>query len=312
MDYVEVLSSWAEPNPPLSREPNPIDLLVRSLPAEAVRAALVERGWLEPEVELEQVIWIVSTAQHNLRRGGQALLLEAADRRLRYLPVRNLEESADGRIRFERGNDLDPLGLLYDAGFDADGVPAFWWLDEFHDRREWLRAVHNTRYSSAPLVFADIGGFYAEAFMDNPEFQAALAGFPSEGDKQRYLRGLRWKYRSQRPDLLLWSSYLWNFSSKSQTSGGSHGGLTGQVARTSFLLWGGRNFHLPAGTALEEPATTLDVAPTLLRLVGLLDADNRAIRQAGAVRERPFLPFPGRALITPGADVASRRAASSR
>jgi hypothetical protein len=84
------------------------------------------------------------------------------------------------------------------------------------------------------------------------------------------------------------------------------------VARTSFLLWGGDNFHLPAGTTIAEPATTLDIAPTLLRLVGLLDSENRVQRQAGAVRERPFLPLPGRVLIGPGADVASRRPASSR
>ncbi|MGH9788118.1 MAG: alkaline phosphatase family protein [Candidatus Acidiferrales bacterium] len=317
MDYVEVLSSWTAPNPPLSHEPNPVDLMVRSLEVEPIRAALVERGRLEPDAALEQVIWIISTAQHNLRRGGQALLLEAADGRLRYLPVRNLAESSDGRITFEAADELDPLGLLYDSGFQAANgpdvsEPAFWWLDEFHDRHEWMRAVHNTHYTVAPLIFSDIAGSHAEAFMDNPEFQQALVGFPSEADKQRYLRGLRWKYRSQLPDLLLWSSYLWNFTSKSQTSGGSHGGLTGAVARTSFLLWGGQNFHLPAGTVLAQPATTLDVAPTLMRLVGMLDGDNRVIRQAGAVRERPFLPFPGHALVVPEADVASKRAAPGR
>ena len=317
MDYIEVLSNWTEPNPPLSQEPNPIDLMVRSLPVDPVRAALVERGWLGPEVELEQAIWIVSTAQHNLRRGGQALLLESADHRLRYLPVRNLAEDAGGRFTFEAATDLDPLGLLYDPGFEApDGPeasgPAFWWLAGFHNRIEWMRAVHNTHYTIAPLVFADIAGFHAQAFMDNPEFQAALTGFPGEQDKQRYLRGLRWKYAAQQPDLLLWSSYLWNFSSKSHTAGGSHGGLTGAVARTSFLLWGGHNFHLPAGTALAEPATTLDIAPTLMHLLGMMDGDNRVIRQAGSVRERPFLPFPGRALIGPGADVASQRASPDR
>jgi len=313
MDYIEVLSNWSEPNPPPSQEPNPIDLMVRSLPVEPVRAALVERGWLSPEVKLNQVVWIVSTAQHNLRRGGQALLLESDDRRLRYLPVRNLAEDADGRFTFDASSELDPLGLLYDSGFESpDGAPAFWWLAEFHDRSEWIRAVHNTHYTLAPLVFADIAGFHAQPFIDNPEFQWALAGFPTEEDKQRYLRGLRWKYASQRPDLLLWSSYLWNFSSKSYAAGGSHGGLTGAVMRTSFLLWGGRSFHLPAGAVLREPATTLDIAPTLLDLVGMLDADNRVIRQAGAVRERPFLPFAGRALIGPGADVASKRAAPVR
>ena len=84
------------------------------------------------------------------------------------------------------------------------------------------------------------------------------------------------------------------------------------MARTSFLLWGGRSFHLPAGTALSEPATTLDIAPTLMRLLGMMDGENRVIRQAGSVRERPFLPFAGRALVGDAADVASKRAAPGR
>ncbi|MFQ5777489.1 MAG: alkaline phosphatase family protein [Terriglobia bacterium] len=298
MDYISLLSHYRVPNPPLSHEPNPVDLIVRSLPVEAVQRALVERGWLDPATELRQVIWIVSTAQTNLRRGGQALLLEDTDSRLRYLPLRNLVEDAEGHFDFELPNELDPLGLFYDPGFRSEtGEPAFLWLKRFHDRRAWLRAVGNTAYTNAPLVFSDITGLHTPAFIDNPEFQAALTGFPSEAAKQLYLRGLHWKYASQQPDLLLWSSLLWNFSSKSQTSGGSHGGLGPRVARTTFLLWGGRDYGLPPGLRIEEPATTLDIAPTLAQLMGMLDRDGRIIRQTGAVRERPFLPFPGQALL---------------
>ncbi|MBI2955965.1 MAG: alkaline phosphatase family protein [Acidobacteria bacterium] len=297
MDYIYVLSHYRAPNPPLSQEPNPVDVIVRSLPVEAVQAALRERGWRDNEVELRQAIWIVSTAQHNRRKGGEALLLEATDGRLRYMPIRNLEETGEGRIVFETHNELDPLGLLYDPGFRVpEGVPAFWWLEGFHSRRAWLEAVADTYYTSAPLIFADIAGFHADAFLENPEFRRTLAGFPSEEMKQRYLRGLRWKYASQQPDLLLWSSYLWNFSSKSQTSGGSHGGLTERVTRTAFMLWGGGQFGLPAGTRIEEPVTTLDIAPTLARLLGMLDEQGRVVRQPGAVRERPFLPFAGEPL----------------
>ncbi len=110
----------------------------------------------------------------------------------------------------------------------------------------------------------------------------------------------------------MWSNHLWNFSSKSQTSGGSHGGLTEPVTRTTFMLWGGRDFGLPAGARLDQPATTLDVAPTLAQLMGMLDAHNRVVRQAGAIRERPFLPFAGHPLLeAPPASVARSRTVSS-
>lgn len=297
MDYVSVLSDFRAPNPPLSQEPNPVDLIVRSLPTEPLQAALVQKGWLDPAIELRRIIWIVSTSQNNLRKGGEALLLEAGDGRVRYLPILHLRESADGRFTFAPHNQLDPLGLFYDPAFRmASGQPAFYWLERFHTREEWLQTVHDTGYSIAPLMIPDLAGLNTDPFIENPEFQQILTGFPSPERKEEYLRGLKWKYASQSPDMLLWSSYLWNFSSKSHTAGGSHGGLTPQVTRTTFLLWGGRAFHLPRGGIVEKPCTTLDIVPTLAHLLGMLDENGRLVRQAGAVRERPFLPFPGQAL----------------
>ena len=297
MDYIQALSAYRLPNPPASGEPNPTDLILRPLPAAAIAEALRARDSSAAVEPLRRAFWIVSTAENNLRRGGQALLLEAADARLRYLPIRDLRQDAGGRFDFEPPNELDPLGLFYDPEFRSEtGEPAFLWLERFHSPREWLRATYSTRYSAAVLTFADVAGFHADAFIENPEFRESLTGFPSEEMKQSYLRGLGWKYAAQQADFLLWSSYLWNYSSKSHTSGGSHGGLTPAVARTTFLLWGGRDFGLPAGTALEEPATTLDIVPTLARLLGMLDDGGRVIRQAGAVRERPLAPMEGQPL----------------
>ncbi len=297
MDYISVLSNYEAPNPPASYEPNPVDILIRSLPVQPMQAALVARGWLSPDVALRQIIWVVSTARHNLQRGGQALVLEAGDGRLRYLPIADLQPTPDGRFEFQPHNQLDPLGLLFDHEFhSATGEPAFVWLQRFHTRQEWLRAARNTHYSIAPLVFSDLAGVNIQSSLANPDFQQTLVGFPDQQTRRDYLRGVAWKHASQQPDLLLWSSYLWNFSSKSHTAGGSHGGLTPQVARTSFLVWAGRDFGLPAGGVVAEPCTTLDIAPTLAHLLGMLDAQGRMIPQPGAVRERPFLPFPGEVL----------------
>ena len=297
MDYFSILPNYQVPNPPLSYERNPLDLLVTAVPAQAVAAALRERGWLQQDVSLRRALWVISTAQHNLRRGGQALVLEGADGRVRYLPIDRLQETAEGSFTFDPANELDPLGLLTDPEFRApDGLPAFLWLEDFHSRNEWLRATFATGYTIAPLVFLDVAGIHTDAFIDNPDFQRALTGFPDEENKQFYLRGLRWKYASQQPDLLVWSSYLWNLSSKTYTAGGSHGGLTPQVARTTFLLWGGKDFALPAGTVITQPATTLDIVPTLATLLGMVDAEGKMVPQPGAVRERPFLPFAGQPL----------------
>jgi hypothetical protein len=308
MDYIRLLSDYRAPNPPLSHEPNPTDLIVTRVPLEPVAAALVEGGWLAPGHQLRRALWVVSTAKDNLRKGGQAVLLEDIEGRLRYIPIARLEQTSDGRIVLAAHNELDPLGLFYDPKFrSSTGEPAFFWLEEFHSPEEWLQATRETAYSIAPLVFADIAGVSATGFIENPEFQQTLTGFPSEEAKQRYLRGLAWKYAAQEPDLLLWSSYLWNYSSKNHTPGGSHGGLTPQVMRTTFLLWGGRNFHLPAGTRLEEASTTLDIAPTLLELLGMLDPQNRARPQPGVARDRVFPAYPGRALLRPEAAAAGAR-----
>jgi hypothetical protein len=301
MDYFSLLSNYQAPNPPLSDEPRPTDLIVRSLPVEPLRGALVERGWLEPEVELKQVIWILSTAQHNLRRGGGALLLETPDGRLRYLPILDLNQDSAGHFSLEPHNQLDPLGLFYDPAFNGpNGEPAFLWLERFHTPQEWLMAIGDTAYNIALIIMADLTRLNAERSLANPEFQASLTGFPSEETKQRYLRGVQWKYATHQPDLLLWSSYLWNYASKNQTPGGSHGGLRPLVTRTSFLLWGGEAFHLPAGQVLKEPATTLDIVPTLAGVLGMLDKNGLLTRQAGAERDHIFLPYPGEALLPAG------------
>ncbi|NIP72846.1 MAG: hypothetical protein GWO16_07345 [Gammaproteobacteria bacterium] len=38
--------------------------------------------------------------------------------------------------------------------------------------------------------------------------------------------------------------------------------------------------------------------PTVAHLLGMLDAEGHVIPQAGAIRGRPFLPYPGRPLLS--------------
>ncbi|MFQ5817070.1 MAG: alkaline phosphatase family protein [Terriglobia bacterium] len=297
MDYFEILARYRVPNPADSGEPNPFDLVVTVVPVVAVARAGRAQGWWDSQTPVQQALWVLSSAGEQTGRGGQALLLEAVDGRLRYLPLARLVPHADGTVELERAADRDPLGLLADPAFrPPSGASRRAWLQRFHPPEAWLAATAKTRYSNAPLVFADIMRLNVLRFVDSAEFAPNLTGFSSPEMKQRYLRGLRWKYASKQPDLRVWSAWLWNFSSKTYTSGGSHGGLSPQVSRVAFYLWGGERTGLPAGLVFREPCTTLDVVPTLAAALQMLDRNGRVLRQPGAVRDRTFLPFPGRVL----------------
>ena len=309
MNYFDVISNFEVPNPPWSYERNPFALILANAPLAETTRALRERGWLGDDAELDLALWLKSTSRKTTE-GGQALVLRTTDGRIRYLPVSNLVEDAAGRITFDPAGDRDPLGLYSDPAFNApDGLPAYLWLRSAHTYAEWVEATHATRYTIAPLVFLDIGGHNSTKPMDNPEFLRTLTGFPNEAVRERYLRGLRWKYQAQQPDLLLWSSYLWNFSSKGFTAGGSHGGLPPHVAKTSLLLWGGDSYGLPAGGKITRPSTTLDLVPTFARFLGLLDDDGNLLRQAGSYRHRPLLRPPGRVMPVEGPTVESESVA---
>lgn len=300
MDYFSVLSNYEAPNPPQSYERNPVNLIVTSLPVWPIEKSLRVLGRLPAEMKLKQAAWLVSTAKDKTTRGGQALVLETTDGLVGYLPIQNLQQDAEGRYSFSPAEQLDPLGLFYDPEFQTtNGLPAYLWVKSFHTYDDWVSATYKTQYTIAPLVILDMTGVNALTSIDNPEYQQSLVGFPNEESKARYLRGLRWKFAAQQPDLLLWSSYLWNFSSKSHTAGGSHGGLPPHVARTVFLLWGGKDFPLPRGTAILRPATTLDVVPTLAQMLGMLSEEGKVIRQPGAYWHRPMLPLPGNPLPLP-------------
>ena len=223
------------------------------------------------------------------------LAVEDANRRIQYVPVIGLEQTADLSFRFALGSGPDPLALLAEKGVKvADDSSRLDWVRRFHSREDWLAATHQTEYGTAVCMLLDITGDPSETFIDSPEFQGYLTHFSSPDLKARYLRGLKRKYAIQQPDFLVWSEKLWNFNSKARTSGGSHSGLRPIVARTAFLAWGGDDTRLSRGKIISRVGTTLDVVPTLLQALGMLDEQNRLIPRTGAIPERVFLPFRGR------------------
>jgi hypothetical protein len=313
MNYFEILSNYQAANAPANGLRNPFDLMAAKAPVAQVESALRERRLLAGGEALSEVVWVKSTARNNPRKGGEALIVQAADGQIKYVPVKNLQQQADGRITFSLADDLDPLALLKGPGFAPEaGASSLDWLRTFHPLQAWLRATYQTEYGIAVPTLLDIFNDPVDEFVDAPDFHKYLIYFSSDQLKQRYLRGLKRKYANQIADFIVWSNDLWNFNSKARTSGGSHAALVPIVTRTTFVVWGGDHTSIARGRTISDVFTSLDIAPTLFRAVGLLDENNKVIRDPASIPERPFHRFPGRVIDLWPSDDSAKRAGATR
>jgi hypothetical protein len=308
MNYFEILSNYQAANAPGEGLGNPFDIIAVKAPATEVEKALRRHGLLADSETVREAVWVKSTARDNPRKGGEALVVQSPDGRIKYVPVRDLEQHADGQVTFLPVDDLDPLALLRGTGFAADGqAQPLEWLRAFHPLQDWLRAVHQTEYATTVTTLLDIFDNPVDEFVDSPDFEKYLIYFSSDQLKQRYLRGLKRKYAGQIADFIVWSNDLWNFNSKARTSGGSHAAIKPIVTRMTFMAWGGGRTGISRGRAVSDVFTSLDIAPTLFRAVGMLDDNNGVIRDPASIPERPFHRFPGRVIDLWQSDAASER-----
>lgn len=161
------------------------------------------------------------------------LLYGGPDRRVR------VSREADGRIRYEPldgwKNGL-PLRILEDAEFKQGRE----WLAQPHAEREWLRAVHRTKYSNGVIGILD-------------HFATPLT-------KQRDLA---------RADVLVHANDHWNFNVRSFNPGGNHGSFFRISTHSVLMLWGGAKTGIGKGLRVEDPCDGLDFVPTVLDVLGL-------------------------------------------
>ncbi len=298
MDYFQILDDYQAPNAPVNGLRNPFDFIATRPHTDQIRPALLAKELVAEGDALQNVVWVKSTADDNPRKGGEALIIQTWDNRIKYVPVSGLKQAGDGSFSFDLGDGVDPLALLRGEGFQpkSSEVSPLEWARAFHPRQDWLEATHLTEYSTAVCILLDIVNDPVDEFIDATDFQKYMVHFSGEEMKQRYLRGLKRKFANQQPDFIVWADELWNFNSKARTSGGSHAGLRPMVARTTFLVWGGDNTPVARGRVVDQVATTLDVAPTLFRAAGMLDADNNVLRQPLSIPERPLHRLPGRVI----------------
>ena len=256
----------------------PVDFVAVRVPAEALRDSL------RAGERADQVVWLYGG------RDRQALILAREGEgglRLRYLPVANLKQDADGRITFERAALRAglPLCLFEDAALSApSGSTVEDWLAGWHTDVEWLRASHRTKYSNAVV------GLHEQLARHTVEGTDADA--PGLSNEERLLRRFRERQRMLvESDLLILANDHWNFDVRGFNPGGNHGSFFRVSTHSTLMFAGGDATRIPRGLAVEEPYDSLSLMPTLLALTGRMEDGTRPVP---VLWRQGFRTFPGR------------------
>ena len=174
----------------------------------------------------------------------QALIL-ARGSELRYQPVNSdLEPAAWGPGL--------PLDLFEDPQLNIAGSDREAWLNEWHDERTWLEAVHRTRYSNGIIGLT-------EELLDPPSKVV--------DPYQKRKLDLR------RTDMLVLANDHWNFNVRGFNPGGNHGSFFRISTHSVLLFAGGKDTGIPAGLRVETPYDSLSFVPTILKLMGRPEPD---------------------------------------
>jgi len=256
----------------------PIDLLATRLNRDLVLPLINERN-----ID-EDVIWISAGADR------QALLLSRRDAEgqllLRYVPVSNLRQGADGKLQFKL---IDwqpglPLEMFEDPNLKVPGNDRAAWLNEWHTDIEWLEALHRTHYSNGFVgLHEELARHHNERLSpDDPALSA------NEKLMRHYARRKR---ELVEPDMLIVAHDHWNFDVRGFNPGGNHGSFFRISTHSIFMIAGGANTKIPQALTIDEPYDSLSFAPTLLALTGDLRDDNNPVPR---LWDKGFRHFPGR------------------
>lgn len=285
INYFETLLGITVRNVQRELSNHPIDMIATRLDAKLL-GPLVN----EPNLS-EDVVWV---------HGGdkQALLLYRvnADGQLsiRYKPINNLTQDANGRFQFDslEWQSGLPLHILEDPNFSIDATKRIEWLNNWHTEREWFEAIHRTAYSNGVI------GLHEE--MARHPLPQLPADDPSITGDERILRQ---RVRHQRelcePEMLLVANNHWNFDVRGFNPGGNHGSFFRISTHAVFMVAGGKNTGLAQGRVIEEPYDSLSFVPTMLALTGELRDDRTPVK---TLWEKGFRRFPGRVVeeLLPG------------
>ena len=256
----------------------PVDMIAIRLDRELVLPFIDDK-----EID-KDVIWVSAGADR------QALLLSRRDANgqlnLRYLPVSNLRQDANGRLQFQSiaWQAGLPLRIFEDPDLAVPVADRSAWLSQWHTDDEWLAALHRTNYSNG-LV-----GLHEE--LARHEYEKLSSDDPSLSEQARLMRDYtRRKRELVESDLLIIAQDHWNFDVRGFNPGGNHGSFFRISTHSVFMVAGGEKTQIPRGLEISTPYDSLSFVPTLLAITGELRDDNNPVP---SLRERGFSHFPGR------------------
>ncbi|HLL75075.1 MAG TPA: alkaline phosphatase family protein [Pyrinomonadaceae bacterium] len=260
----------------------PVDFVAVRVPAESMPVSGAE------DLRADEVVWLYrGTDKQALilsrrARGGRLLI--------RYLPVAELAQGADGLTRFRRvpWQAGLPLEIWEDNKLRLPaGASREEWLSGWHTDVEWLRALHLTRYSNGVVGLQEQFARHL-----TPATEPDVPGLTED---ERLIRRLRRRQRALvETDLLLVASDHWNFDVRGFNPGGNHGSFFRVSTHSALMFAGGEATGVPRGLVIDEPYDSLSFVPTVLTLTGRLPRPEGA-RPVG-LAPSPTSQFPGRVI----------------
>lgn len=264
----------------------PIDLIARRLPTALVLPLISDKNLSD------DVIWVDAGG------GKEALLLSRLNARgelsLRYQPISNLTQDADGQLHFDlvEWQPGLPLQIIEDPNLSIPTNDRPTWLTQWHTDTEWLQALKETRYSNGLIgLHEELARHALEKFSTDD---------PSLTNDQRLMNALAQRQRELvEPDLLVVANNHWNFDVRGFNPGGNHGSFFRISTHSTFMIAGGNKTNIPVAMTIDEPYDSLSFVPTLLALTGNLRDDSSPVP---ILWEKGFRRFPGRVVkeLMPG------------
>jgi hypothetical protein len=245
VDYFSALTSISVRNN-IQKDvaPQPVDFIAVRIPRESLALSSAD----QPD---RDAIWLYRDPEH------QALVLARRNGDLRYIPVSHLSAAQTGPVSFDPASWASgfPLELFEDPQLGVPATDRTTWLNQWHDERTWLNAVHRTRYSNGII------GLTEELLYDSVPSTDLMTLYR---DRKRDLR---------RTDLLVFAKDHWNFNVRGFNPGGNHGSFLRDSTHSLLLVAGGKDTGIPHGLRVATPYDSLSFVPTILTLMGRPEPD---------------------------------------
>ena len=186
---------------------------------------------------------------------SQILIRTDSSSNISVTPIRDLRQDEAGRIAWQDQPWRAglPLELFEDPKLNVPpGIDRAQWLCGWHTEREWLDAIHGTRYSNGIIGVIE----------DLSPIEDDVPGPP--GIDPVLLRYEKRRRELVQADFHVFASDHWNFNTRFPNPGGNHGSFLRISTHSVWMMAG-------AGIPTEQiaaPYDSLNFASTILSLLG--------------------------------------------